>query len=57
MVFYKGKSLIPCIIFHGVFNALSIFSNTNSQIWSSVMLIVMCLSYAIYINKNVKEQI
>ena len=31
MVFYKSKSIISCIIFHTVFNALSIFSYSNSQ--------------------------
>ena len=54
MVFYKSKSLIPCIIFHGVFNSLSIFSTGESSIISSIILIAMCLGYTIYINKKVK---
>ena len=56
MVFYKSKSLIPCIIFHGVFNSLSIFSASYSQIWTTLLLIALCLGYAIYLNKSVKSQ-
>lgn len=54
IVFYKSKSIIPCVIFHGIFNSLSIFNNDNSQIWAIVILIALCLGYAIYINKKVK---
>ncbi len=50
-IFYKSKSLIPCIIFHGVFNSLSIFASGNSTILSSVILVVICLTYTLYINK------
>lgn len=55
MVFYKSKSLIPCIIFHGVFNSLSIFSTGNSTILSSIILMIACLGYGIYINKSIKN--
>ena len=55
MVFYKSKSLIPCIIFHGVFNSLSIFSTGNSTILSSIILMIACLGYRIYINKSIKN--
>ena len=54
MVFYKSKSIIPCVIFHAVFNALNIFSTGESSIISSIILIAMCLGYALYINKKVK---
>ena len=54
IIFYKSKSIIPCIIFHGVFNSLSIFSNAESSVISSVILIVICLLYAFYVNKKVK---
>ena len=30
ILFHKGKSLVPCIIFHGVFNALSIVANDEA---------------------------
>ena len=54
MVFYKSKSIIPCIIFHGVFNSLSIFATGESSIISSIILILMCLAYTLYINKKIK---
>ena len=55
IVFYKSKSIIPCIAFHAVFNALSIFNNGESEIWSSIILIVLCLGYTLFINKKVKN--
>ena len=54
MVFYKSKSLIPCIIFHGIFNALNVFSTGKSTVISSIILIILCLGYILYINKKVK---
>ena len=30
ILFHRGKSLVPCIIFHGVFNALSIIANDEA---------------------------
>ncbi len=30
ILFHKGKSLVPCIVFHGVFNALSIVMNDEA---------------------------
>ena len=30
VLFHKGKSLVPCIVFHGVFNALSIIANDEA---------------------------
>ena len=55
MIFYKSKSLIPCILFHGIFNALSIFGNTDSQIITTIILIATCLGYSIYITKIVDK--
>ena len=55
MVFYKSKSLIPCIVFHGIFNALNIFSTGKSTVISSIILIILCLGYTLYINKKVKS--
>jgi len=58
IIFYKSKSLIPCIITHCLVNSLSIFNVENeiSLYVSSIFLIVVPLVYAIYINKNIKEQ-
>ena len=55
IIFYKSKSLIPCIITHCLVNSLSIF-NTVSLYVSSMFLIIISLVYAIYINKSIKEQ-
>lgn len=54
LIFYKSKSLVPCIIFHGVFNSLSVFAAGTSTIISSVVLIVICLLYSLYIDNKVK---
>ncbi len=31
VLFHKGKSLVPCIVFHGVFNALSVIANDEAM--------------------------
>ena len=57
IIFYKSKSLIPCIITHCLVNSLSIFNVENeiSLYISSIFLIILPLIYAIYINKRIKE--
>lgn len=55
MIFYKSKSIIPCIIFHAIFNSLSIFATGESNIISSIILIIMCLAYTLYITKRVNK--
>ena len=30
ILFHKGKSLVPCIVFHGIFNALSVVANDEA---------------------------
>ncbi len=32
MIFYKGKSLLPCIVFHALNNSLSAFEKTNEEV-------------------------
>ena len=56
-IFYKSKSLIPCIITHSLVNALSIFNidNVISLYIVPVFLIILPLVYAVYINRTVKE--
>ena len=51
IIFYKSKSLLPCIITHSIMNSLSIFNN-NDTIISGLFLIVVPLIYAFYINKK-----
>ena len=58
IIFYKSKSLLPCIITHAIINSLSIFNvskGIKEYIFSSI-LIIISLSYAIYINKKIKDE-
>jgi len=57
IIFYKSKSLIPCIITHAAFNSLSIFNieNSSTKYLASIFLIIVPIIYAIYINENIKE--
>ncbi|MBQ4583359.1 MAG: CPBP family intramembrane metalloprotease [Bacilli bacterium] len=57
IIFYKSKSLIPCIITHSLVNSLSIFNveNAMSSYIASAFLIIVPLVYAIYINKNIEK--
>lgn len=54
IIFYKSKSLIPCIITHSLINSLSIFNveNSISLYAAPAFLIIVPVAYAIYINKD-----
>lgn len=56
-IFYKSKSLIPCIITHSLINSLSIFNVDNyiSLYVAPVFLIIVPLLYSFYIKKTIKE--
>ena len=56
-IFYKSKSLNPCIVAHCFINASSIFNveNKRSLYIVPIFLVVVPLAYAIYINKTMKE--
>ncbi len=51
IIFYKSKSLVPCIISHCVMNSLSVFNidNSLSLYVIPVFLIILPLLYATYI--------
>ena len=60
MIYYKSKSLMPCIIVHSVFNGLSAFANEavmtpGRQIVSGILLAVIAGCYALYLALAVKE--
>ena len=57
IMFYKSKSLVPCIITHSLMNSLSVFNieNSISLYIAPVFLIVAPLIYAAHINRTVKE--
>ena len=54
MIFYRTKSLLPCIFTHGIFNALSIFGDevpmtSQRQIASCLFMVFISCSYALYL--------
>ncbi len=57
LIFYKSKSLMPCIITHALINSLSIFNiETKVSLYIiPIFLIVVPLLYAYYINKNIEK--
>jgi membrane protease YdiL (CAAX protease family) len=55
VVFYKGKSLIPCIISHAVINMTSAFtveSESTPATISAIVLIVISVGYAVILLKR-----
>ena len=59
MMYYKSKSLIGCIVTHGVFNALSVFANeanatAEMRILTAILLTVITGSYALYLALSMK---
>lgn len=61
IVFYKGKSLWPCIITHGVINSLSTFANVSeatihNRLASCIFLCVVSVGYALYILKKTEKE-
>ena len=57
IIFYKSKSLVPCIAAHIVIDVLSVFNveNSLSVYIIPVFLIVVSVGYAVYINKRVEN--
>lgn len=61
MIYYKTKSLLPCILVHSVFNGLSAFANEadmtqQRQIVFGVLLAVIAGGYALYLALALKEE-
>ena len=57
IIFYKGKSLWPCIITHSVINSLSAFANEKTitiykHLAGCIFLCVVSIGYALYILKK-----
>ena len=53
IIFYKTKSLIPCIVTHSLLNALSVFYvETNLSLFINIFLIIIPFIYARYIYKT-----
>ncbi|MBP5193006.1 MAG: CPBP family intramembrane metalloprotease, partial [Eubacterium sp.] len=67
MLFHKGKSLIPCIIFHSINNALSaisdeeaslkFFGSVENELYISVgFSLIICLLYLAALLHNFKSE-
>lgn len=60
ILFYRGKSLWPCILAHGILNSLSVFAReelaSRYQIPVSAALIVLSLGYALILMKTLPKQ-
>lgn len=61
MIYCKSKSIILCIISHGLFNSLSAFSievslDYENQIISSIILTLITTAYAIYLAFAIKNK-
>ena len=59
MVFYKSKSLWPCIITHSVIDITSTFSGESTRIRDiviSIIIIIVAGGYALYLCKKTTEK-
>ncbi len=59
IIFFRGKTLLPCIISHSFINATSVISNDvlgNQRIILSVILFAVALCYALVLNKTLKGE-
>ena len=61
MIYYKTKSLVPCIVTHSIFNGLGIFSEDSvispeKQLISGLLIAIIAGGYALYIAIFVKEK-
>lgn len=61
MMYYKSKSLLICIVAHGLFNALSAFANeanatAEMRILTAILLTVITGSYALYLALSMKKK-
>lgn len=59
IIFYKGKSLLPCIMTHGAVNSLSIFAVNNASLLYAVitaaLLSIVSIAYALWILRETKK--
>lgn len=58
IIFIKSKSLIPCIISHGIINSLSLFGtqpNITVQVIITAVLVIITVAYSLYLNNSIKS--
>lgn len=59
VLFLRGKSLLPCIMTHGVINCLSLFGVPGSQVMNLVTALAICgvsIGYALWILKHTEPE-
>lgn len=59
IIVYYGKSLIPCILCHGIVNSLSVFaveSDNLLDIITAIVIIVVSLTYTLWIIKTERKK-
>ena len=61
MLYCKSESLISCIVFHGVFNALSVFSREDamtlgSEVASCAFIVLISVGYGVYLIRSIKTE-
>ena len=61
IIFYKGKSLWPCIMTHGIINSLSVFAVERDdafvRILTLVVLTVVPVGYAVWIIRKERGEL
>ena len=58
IIFYRSKSLIPCILAHSAINSLSAFAVSGSKTYGmvvTVVLTVVSLIYVVFIEKGMRR--
>ena len=61
IIFYRGGSLIPCVLAHGINNALSVFANETvmtlqRQLFLSVCILVIIVTYGLILLKTLPKK-
>lgn len=61
ILFYKSKSLLPCIITHSLVNTFSLFLNQSAltpfwEIFISIVIISVSVTYSIYLIKKLPKE-
>ena len=55
IIFWRGGSLWPCVISHGVFNSLSAFSGEGEGMIQLVILCILTVAYAMVLLKTLPK--
>ena len=60
ILFHRGGSLIPCIVAHGLNNAVSIFARQGQSVGTGILLLGICLvivvAYTLILLKTLPEK-